>query len=473
LILAWDFGCKVTFPAPFAILSSVEATMKSSSAHTTAGKLTLASLALAAMGFSQAVPGTASIADIDALYPDIEALYINLHQNPELAFQEVQTSAKLAERVKALGYEVTTGVGKTGVVAVMKNGPGPTVMLRTELDALPVEEKTGLPFASKVVGKNAAGQSTPIMHACGHDIHMSAWAGTARWMAEHKNRWSGTLVLVGQPAEEGGGGALAMLKDGLFTRFPRPDFALSLHDDDTMPAGIFGYHPGPFRSMSDAVTIIVHGRGGHAAMPMNTVDPVVLASRIVLSLQTIVSRENNPTDPVVITVGSIHGGSQANIIPDEVRLQLSVRTYTPEVRRKTLAAIRRIAKGEAISAGAPVEPEVISKDETAAGAVVYNDPVLTARLAKALKANLGEKNVQEMPAKMTSEDFSEYWNSGRVPSALLHIGAVNSARFAEIQKSGIPGPAPHSPEWAPDREPTLKSAIRAEVTELLELLQRQ
>ena len=428
-------------------------------------------LTLVGSGTSQTAWTTPSIGEVEAIYPDIETLYIDLHRNPELAFQETQTAAKLSARVRALGYEVTTGVGRTGIVAVMKNGPGRTVMLRTELDALPVEEKTGLPFASKIIVKNANGQSIPVMHACGHDVHMSAWAGTARLMAEHKDRWHGTLVLVGQPAEEGGGGgASAMLKDGLFTRFPRPDFALSLHDDDTMPAGTIGYHPGPFRSMSDTVTIVVHGRGGHAAMPMNTVDPVVLASRIVLGLQTIVSRENNPTDPVVITVGSIHGGTQANVIPDEVRLQLSVRTYTLEVRRKTIAAIRRMARGEAIAAGAPREPEVIARDDNAVRlSVVYNDPALTARLAASLKAGLGDKAVVEMPAKMTSEDFDEYWNVGGVPSALLHIGAVNAAKFMEIQKTGIPGPAPHSPEWAPDREPTLKAAIRAEVTELLEL----
>ncbi len=431
---------------------------------------------LGLLGLSGRAPGettwtTPSTAEVDAIYPDIEALYIDLHRNPELAFQEVQTAAKLAARVKALGYEVTTGVGRTGIVAVLQNGPGPTVMLRTELDALPVEEKTNLPFASKVTVKNAAGQTTPVMHACGHDIHMAAWAGAARLMAEHKDQWHGTLMLIGQPAEENGGGAKAMLQDGLFTRFPRPDFALSLHDDDTMPAGTIGYHAGPFRSMSDGVTIVVHGRGGHAAMPMNTVDPVVLAARIVLALQTVVSRENNPTDPVVITVGSIHGGTQANIIPDEVRMQLSVRTYTPEVRRKTLAAIGRIARGEAIAAGAPRDPEVITAGETSTSAVVYNDPALTARLAKALKAALGEASVVEMPPKMTSEDFAQYWVTGRVPSALLHIGAVNAAKFEEIRKTGIPGPAPHSPEWAPDREPTLKGAIRAEVTELLALLQ--
>ena len=427
-------------------------------------------LAFAGNGAGQTAAIPPTMAEVDAIYPDIEAFYIDLHRNPELAFQEVRTGGKLAEFTKALGYDVTTGVGKTGIVAVLKNGPGPTVMLRTELDALPVEEKTGLPFASKVIGKTATGQTTAVMHACGHDIHMSAWAGTARWMAEHKDRWHGTLLLVGQPAEESGsGGAAAMLKDGLFTRFPRPDFALSLHDDDTMPAGTIGYHPGPFRSMSDGVTIVVHGRGGHAAMPMNTVDPIVLASRIVLALQTIVSRENNPIDPVVITVGSIHGGTTGNVIPDEVRLQLSVRTYTPEVRRKTLAAIRRIAKGEAMAAGAPQEPEIISRGDEPAESVVYNDPALVARLAKALTAGLGDKTVVAMPAKMTSEDFGQYWITGKVPSALLHVGAVNAEKFAEIQKTGIPGPAPHSPEWAPDREPTLKGAIRAEVTELTEL----
>jgi amidohydrolase len=412
---------------------------------------------------------TPTTAEVDAIFPDIDALYVDLHRNPELAFQEIQTSAKLAARVKALGFDVTTGVGKTGVVAVLRNGAGPTVMLRTELDALPVEEKTGLPFASTVVVKNAAGQPTPVMHACGHDLHMAAWAGTARLMAEHRDRWSGTLVMVGQPAEEGLGGARQMLSDGLFTRFPRPDFALSLHDDDTMPAGTIGYHPGWFRAMSDSVTITVYGRGGHGAMPHNTVDPIVLASRIVLSLQTIVSRENNPIDPVVITVGSIHGGTQANVIPDEVRLQLSVRTYTDEVRTRTFAAIRRVAKGEATAAGAPREPLV--ETPARANPPVYNDPVLTLRLAGALKKGLGEASVVEMPAKMTSEDFSEYGLAG-VPSALLHVGAVHPTKLAEARQSGIPVPAPHSPEWAPEREPTLKGAIRAETTALLELLRK-
>ena len=329
-----------------------------------------------------------SLAEVDAIYPDIKALYVDLHKNPELGFQETQTAAKLAARVKALGFDVATGVGGTGIVAVMKNGAGPTVMLRTELDALPVEEKTGLPFASTVVAKNASGQSTPVMHACGHDLHMSAWAGTARLMAEHRDRWHGTLVMVGQPAEEGGLGATAMLKDGLFTRFPRPDFALSLHDDDTMPAGTIGYHPGLFRAMADSVTVTVYGRGGHAAMPYNTIDPVVIAARIVLALQTVVSRENNPNDPVVLTIGSIHGGTQGNIIPDQVRLELSVRTFTPEVRTHTLAAIRRIVKGEAEASGAPREPDV--SVPAVIRPPVFNDPALTMRLGGALKKALGD-----------------------------------------------------------------------------------
>lgn len=429
-----------------------------------------ATVALLAAGTLWAQPKprwtTPTAGEIDSVYAGAHALYIDLHRSPELGFQEVQTAGKLAALLKALGFEVTSGVGKTGIVGILENGSGPTVMLRTELDALPVEEKTGLPFASTVVVKNAAGQPTPVMHACGHDLHMAAWAGTARLLAEHRDRWTGTLMMVGQPAEEGLGGARAMLSDGLFTRFQQPDFALSLHDDDTMPAGTIGYHPGLFRSMSDTVTITVYGRGGHGAMPHNTIDPVVLASRIVLSLQTIVSRETNPVEPIVITVGSIHGGTQANVIPDEVRLQLSVRTYTDEVRTRTFAAIRRVAKGEATAAGAPKEPLVETPER--GNPPVYNDPALTMRLAGALKRGLGDANVVEMPAKMTSEDFSEYGLAG-VPSALLHVGAVHPSKLDAARESGIPVPPPHSPEWAPELEGTLKGAIRAETTALLEL----
>jgi amidohydrolase len=409
---------------------------------------------------------TPTPAQVDAIYADVESLYMDLHRNPELRFQEIQTAAKLASRLKALGFDVTTGVGRTGVVGILTNGPGPTVMMRTELDALPVQEKTGLPFASTVTTKNAAGQLVHVMHACGHDLHMAAWAGTARLMAENRDRWRGTLMMVGQPAEESSGGARAMLKEGLFTRFPKPDFALSLHDDDTMPSGTIGYHPGYFRAMSDRVEITVYGRGGHAAMPHNVIDPIVLAARIVLALQTIVSRESNPVEPVVISVGSIHGGTQANVIPDEVRMELSVRTTSRESRARTLAAIRRVAAGEAAASGAPREPRVDAPGEGAPP--VYNDPPLTLRLAAALKHALGDDKVVEMPRKMTSEDFAEYGAAG-VPSALLHIGAVDPIKLETARRTGAPVPAPHSAEWAPDLAPTLKGAIRAEVTALLEL----
>ena len=403
--------------------------------------------------------------EIDAYYPDLQTLYQDIHRHPELAFQEVQTAGKLLARLRALGYEVATGVGRTGIVALLRNGAGPTVMLRTELDALPVAEKTGAPFASTVVTKNLAGADVPVMHACGHDLHMTAWIGTAKWMSEHRQQWQGTLMLVGQPAEETGTGADAMLKDGLFTRFPKPDYVIGLHDDDTMPAGMIGFHPGPFRAMSISPTVTLYGRGGHGAMPYNTIDPVVMAARTVMALQTIVSRENNPLDPVVLTIGAIHGGTQGNVIPDEVKLELNIRTYTDEVQKRVLAAVARIVKAEAAAAGAPREPSIT---RPGSGHVVVNDPALTRRVAAALQKGLGAQQVVEMPAKMTSEDFAEYGRAG-VPSVLLHVGAVNPARLAESRRTGIPVPAPHSPEWLPDLEPTLKAAIRGETVVLLDL----
>jgi hippurate hydrolase len=399
-------------------------------------------------------PSDAAPADIDALYPGIEKLYIDLHSNPELAFQETHTAGKLAAFLKDAGFEVTTGVGGTGVVGLLKNGAGPTVMLRTELDALPVSEQTGLPFASKTPG---------VMHACGHDIHMAAWAGTAQWMSEHRKLWHGTLMLIGQPAEEVGSGAAAMLKDGLFTRFLKPDYAIALHDDDTLPAGQIGYHAGFFRSAADFLTVTIFGRGGHGAMPQSTVDPIVLAARTILAWQTIVSREDDPQSPAVITVGSIHGGTKNNIIPDQVDLQLSVRTFDPQVRKHVLEAISRIAKGEAAAAGAPREPRIEPTPGMGSVEAVYNDPELTKRLAAVLKGSV------EMPAKMTSEDFSEYGRAG-VKAVLLHIGAVDADKLAESKRSGIPLPAPHSPQWAPVQGTTLKSAVQAETSALLNLL---
>jgi len=406
-----------------------------------------------------------TVAEIDAYYPELQTLYQDIHRNPELAFQETQTAAKLAARLKAMGYDVTTGVGRTGIVALLRNGDGPRVMLRTELDALPVAEKTGASFASTVVTKNLAGATVPVMHACGHDLHMTAVIGTAKWMAEHRQQWHGTLMLVGQPAEETIGGADAMLKDGLFTRFPKPDYAIGLHDDDTMSAGTLGFHPGPFRAMSISPTVTLYGRGGHGAMPYDTIDPVVMAARTVMALQTIVSRENNPMDPVVLTIGSIHGGTQGNVIPDEVKLELNIRTYTEDVQKRVLAAVARIVKAEAAASGAPREPTI---SMPGSAHVVVNDPALTRRVAAALQKALGTQQVVEMPAKMTSEDFAEYGRAG-VPAVLLHIGAVNPAKLAESRRTGVPVPAPHSPEWLPDLEPTLKAAIRGETVVLLDL----
>ena len=405
-------------------------------------------------------------AQVDAIYPEVEKLYIDLHRNPELAFHEQRTAATLAARVKALGYEVTTGVGGTGLVAILKNGPGPVVMLRTELDALPIEEKTGLPFASTVTTKRDSGEIVPVSHMCGHDIHMSAWAGTAELMAKSREHWHGTLMLVGQPAEEIVAGATAMLHDGLFTRFPKPDYALGMHDEQSLPAGVIGFHPGFFRANSTGIDMTVYGKGGHGAFPQRAIDPVVIAARIVLGLQTIVSRENDPVDPAVITVGSIHGGSASNIIPDQVKLQITVRSLDPAVHKRLLAAIERQAKGEALAMNAPKEPLIEIKSSTDA---VYNDPGLTQRMVAAARAALGADHVVEMPAQMGGEDFSQFGLAG-VRAVLLHVGAVDAAKLEASRRSGVPLPGVHSPLWAPEREPTIKAAIRAEVAILTDLL---
>jgi hippurate hydrolase len=343
-------------------------------------------------------------------------------------------------------------------------------MLRTEMDALPLQEKTGLPFASKVTTKNAAGDPVSVAHACGHDLHMSAWYGTAKLMADNRKAWSGTLMLIGQPSEETVRGAEAMLKDGLFTRFPKPDYALSMHDDASGPSGTIMYHAGAFRASSDVVNITVFGQGGHGAVPHETRDPIVMAARIVLALQTLVSRENNPVDPAVITVGSIHGGTVANIIPDQVKLSLSVRTFKPEVRKRILASIAREAKGEAMAAGAPKEPLVEVQTGTDS---VYNDPELMGRMVKTLQGAVGPEFVKEMPAKMTSEDFSQYGQQPGVKAILLHVGAVDAGRLDAAKKAGQPLPGTHSPQWAPDFKPTVTNTIKAETAILLDLMAKK
>ena len=409
---------------------------------------------------------TPSAEQLNGIYPEVESLYLDLHRNPELAMHEQQTAAKLAERAKSLGYEVTTGVGGTGIVAVLRNGEGPKVLLRTDMDALPIEEKTGVPFASHVVVKSDSETATPVAHMCGHDIHMSGWLGTAKLMATNRDRWHGTLILIGQPAEETGEGAPAMIKDGLLTRFPKPDFALAIHDSPNQPVGQVGFTPGYALAAADSVDITILGVGGHGGRPQSTIDPVVIAARTVLALQTIVSRENNPLDPVVFTVGTIHGGTKNSIIPDEVKLQLTVRTYKPEVRERVLASIERVAKGEALAGGAPKEPLV---KVTHAANATYNDPELTKRLVTTLRGVLGQTNVVEVEPVMIFEDFAEF-NLAGIPSADLWVGAVNPEKFAAAQRSGTPLPQLHSAAWVPDYAPTLKMAITVETTELLELL---
>ena len=422
----------------------------------------------AATILGMAVPAVAAEdvkAAIDKDYPSLESLYRELHSHPELSGHEVETAKRLAKEARAAGFEVTEHVGGNGLVAVLKNGPGPTLLLRTELDALPVQEKTGLPFASTVTTKNAAGDTIPVMHACGHDMHMSAWYGTAKVMAENRKSWSGTLMLIGQPAEEPLKGAAAMLKDGLFTRFPKPDYALSLHDDASMASGIIMVHPGAFRASADVVNITIFGQGGHGAVPHEARDPIVLSARVIMALQTLVSRENNPVDPVVITVGSIHGGTQANIIPDQVKLALTVRTFNPEVRKRVLASIAREVKGEALAANMPKEPLVDIQPGTDS---VYNDPALMARVVPVLQDALGKDKVVEMPPKMTSEDFSQYGLAG-AHALLLHVGAVAPERLAAAKKAGEHLPGTHSPQWAPDFKPTVHSMITAETAVLLDL----
>jgi amidohydrolase len=403
---------------------------------------------------------------VDAIYPQIETLYEDLHRNPELSYHEQKTAATIADQLRKLGFAVTTDVGGTGVVGVLKNGAGPTVMIRAELDALPVPEKTGLPYASHVTTHDDRGVEVPVMHACGHDLHMSIGIGTASLLAQNKERWRGTFIYVGQPAEERIGGASAMLKDGLFTRFPKPNFAVAVHDGTEYPSGIVSYTPGFSAANADSVDVTIFGVGGHGSQPQSTVDPIVIAARTIVGWQTIVAREIDPQDPAVITVGSIHGGTKNNIIPDEVRLQLTVRSYKDEVRKHLLAAIERIVDAEATSANAPKKPVVQVTESVAA---VYNDPELTKRVAGALLQVLGKDNVANGRPIMASDDFAEYREFG-VPSVMLGLGAVEPAKFAAARKSGEALPGPHSPYFAPDREASLKTGIIAESAAVWELL---
>lgn len=394
--------------------------------------------------------------------PKLVELYRDLHANPELSFQEVQTAKKLAARARAMGFEVTEGVGKTGVVAVMKNGEGPTVMLRADMDGLPVIEQTGLPFASKVRAVAQNGTETGVMHACGHDTHMAAWIGAAQLLSQRKAQWSGTLVMILQPAEEIGQGAKAMLDDGLYTRFPKPDYVLAFHDAAQAPAGFIGYSKGFALANVDTVDVVVPGVGGHGAYPHTTKDPVVIASSIVMRLQTLVSRELNPTDSAVVTVGSFQAGAKHNIIPDEARLQLTVRSYSDETRKHLLDGIARIAKGEAIAAGVPESkmPKVTVQDPYTPA--TYNTPEFTETVMAGLKPRF-EGRVFETPAVMGGEDFSQYYRADKanVESLIFWVGGVPQAEWEKAQKGEVELPSLHSPFWAPDAPVVIATATEA------------
>jgi amidohydrolase len=415
--------------------------------------------------------------------PSLLSIYKDIHSHPELSGHEEETSTLIAKELRAVGCDVTEHFGKYddpklkcyGVVGIMKNGEGPIVLVRTDMDALPVEEETGLPYASKVVTKNDEGRDVHVMHACGHDAHMAAFIGTARVLQRLKDEWRGTVMFVAQPAEETVRGARALLKGGLYNRFGKPDFALGYHDNAQMPTGHIGVCEGYTYASVDSVDITVRGVGGHGAYPHKTKDPIVLSAEIVNALQTIASRENDPLDPIVVTVGSIHGGTKRNIIPDEVKMQLTVRTYKPDVRKRVLEAIDRIAKGCAVAAGVPSDRmpivTVFQDEHTPA---TYNNPDLTKRLAGVWKKQLGPDNVETTRPTMAAEDFSEYsLPDHSIPACDFWLGAVDPAKIAEFKKEGKELPSLHSSKFAPVPEPTIRIGIIGMTSAVLELLKKQ
>ncbi len=421
------------------------------------------------MGLFTILPCAPALADgstgQDDHLGELIALYEDLHRHPELSGREVNTAKRLASELRRAGAEVATGIGGQGVVGILRNGPGPTVLVRSEMDALPVTEATAVPYASQETMVTESGTRVGVMHACGHDVHMANLVGTAIWLAEHRTRWAGTVVLIAQPAEESGSGARAMLADGLYTRFPRPDFALALHVAHDLAATKVGYHSGPTMAGTTGVTIVVLGRGGHGALPQTTVDPIVIASTLVLDLQSIISREINPLDPAVLTVGSFQGGNESNIIPDSVRLKLTLRSFRPEVREQLVAGIRRRAAALAQGHGAPA-PVV----EVGGGVPpLVNDPPLVGRVVPALERALGASNVVEVPAEMIAEDFALY-ALGNVPTFMFRLGALPPSRSTMNGSTKEPPPSLHSAHFAPDAHDALRTGIRAMTAAVTTLL---
>jgi len=398
--------------------------------------------------------------------PQLTQLYKSLHQSPELSFQEEKTAARISLLMRELGLDVTPEIGGHGVVAILENGAGKTLLLRADMDALPVVEETGLDYASKVKVQDKRGATVGVMHACGHDMHLTNLIGTVQYLASHREQWHGRLIAIFQPAEERGAGAKAMIADGLFTRFPRPDFALALHVAADTAAGTLGYRAGYAQANVDSVDITVRGRGGHGAYPETTIDPVVIAAKLIVDLQTIVSREIAPIEPAVITVGSIHGGTKHNIIGDTCHLQLTVRSYSPKVRKQLIAAIERKAKAAAQSADAP-EPKISTTEGTPS---LFNDPELVERLVPVLEKALGKKNVTEAQPSMGGEDFGRLGRAG-VPILMLKLGTVSQKRLDAYKAEGVPPPSLHSPKYFPDPAATINAGVTTLVTAALELLE--
>ncbi len=423
-----------------------------------------------------AAPASAATLN-DAIRADLPLLmnvYRDMHANPELSMQEVRTPAKMAPEMCKLGFEVTEHVGKSGLIAVLRNGPGPVLMLRADMDALPVKEQTGLPFASKAIGKLPDGSPTPVMHACGHDTHIAAWLGTARRLAAMKGQWSGTLVMNLQSGEETGEGARAMLGDGLYTRFPKPNYVLAFHDSAILPAGMIGLTPGYTTASVDNVDVTVRGVGGHGASPQSTKDPIVIASRIVIALQTLVSREKNPLDPAVLTVGSFQAGNKHNVIPDEAKLQLTVRTYKPEVRKLLLDGIARIARGEAISAGVPDDrmPVVTIREDQHTPATL-NSEKFANRTLELFTSHFGAERTTVLQPFMVGEDVGRYWlNDPSVEGTLFWIGGVPQAKWDAAGGDTTKLPSLHSPFWAPDAEVVISTATEAMSLAALDVLKK-
>ena len=409
---------------------------------------------------------TAIEARLDKDYPALDALYKDIHAHPELGFQETATAAKLAKQMRALGFEVTEGVGKTGIVAIYRNGPGPVVLVRTEMDGLPMEEKSGLPWASKAT-QMWNGKVNPVAHSCGHDIHMAAWVGAAKQLVAMKDRWSGTLMFIGQPSEETVGGARAMLEDGLFTRFPKPDIGFGLHvGPDAF--GSVSYRAGVISSNSDSLEILFKGRGGHGSMPAMTIDPVMMGARFVVDVQSVVSREKDPASFGVVTVGAFQAGSAGNIIPDQALLRGTIRTYDAQVRARLHDGIQRTADAVAAMAGAP-KPEV---SLVAGGKAVINDAAVTARTAAVFKAAFGDKAWEQPAPGPASEDYSEYIIAG-VPSLFFSIGGLDPKALAEARAAGKPVAANHSPFFAPVAEPSIRTGVTAMTLAVLDVMEKK